>query len=629
MRIIPFLMLTIVLCTSGAGALNATAEPTHQILQTTVTFDHPILTTQDAYVAVTLTGASGVLRDQGKPVLPYLTKVFTFPTGTAFQDIHVTYAASQTQTITGTILPATAPILLDDIQTHTTLQADPTVYQNTSLYPAHPWETSIKHGAHNTIYVSVTLYPIRYRPSAHIINVSQEATITIDYTHPKAPSAPITDHYSLLVIAPQAFVPLLQPLIDHKNAIGVKTMIKTTEEIYRTYTAGRDRPEKIKLCIADMNATYGIQYCLLVGGRRGQFFGWYVPERVTHNDDGWETGYASDLYYADLYKYDASTGRTEFDDWDSNHNNVIGEWNQAASQRDDIDHIPDVFIGRLACISPREVTTVVNKIIAYETIADSSWFKTMVCVAGDTFVPGINGDNSGVAEGELECDQAASCVQSQGFKITELYTSTDSFTKTQDVVDAFSGGAGFVMFAGHGNPSTWGTHMPESDSFVIGLSLKDMSRLRNNEKLPIVVVGGCHNSQFNVTMRHLPPMLFAYLLNHSNTRLFYMEWVPECWSWRLVSLSGGGAIATIGCSGLGYGDIGYATLQHRGGWLDARFFHAYGNQSKHILGEAYGQAITDYVTLIGGDGTNQIDRKTIEEWTLFGDPSLAIGGQLR
>jgi len=32
------------------------------------------------------------------------------------------------------------------------------------------------------------------------------------------------------------------------------------------------------------------------------------------------------------------------------------------------------------------------------------------------------------------------------------------------------------------------------------------------------------------------------------------------------------------------------------------------------------------VTLIGGDNTDQIDRKTIEEWTLFGDPSLFIGG---
>ncbi len=626
MRTLSCLLLVSLLCTTGYGMSVPDAGSQTHVMQASVSFDHPLITAQDTYVTVTMQGATSELRDEGKPVLPYVTKVFSFQSGTAIESVSVDYAASMNETVPGVIQPAPSPILTNTAASTATRQADPEVYNSSDLFPDHSSEYTVKHGAHNTIYLSVTLYPVRYDPAAQIVNISQEATVTVHYRDSRSGSSPLENKYDLLIIAPRRFVSLLQPLVNHKNALGIKTMIKTTEDIYRTYKKGRDAPEKIKLCIADMNQTYGVQYVLLVGGRRGQLFGWYVPERIVHNDDGWEAGYASDLYYADLYKYNATTGTTQFDDWDSNHNNVIGEWNENASKCDIIDHIPDVCVGRLACVYPSEVTTVVNKIISYENSTNSSWFKKMICVAGDTFVPGINGDLSGIPEGEIECDQAAACVQSQGFNVTKLYTSTGSFSKTQDVIDAISDGAGLVMFAGHGNPSSWATHAPDSDEFIIGLSLKTAGQLTNKDKLPIVVIGGCHNSQFNVTMRHLPLLLLSYAMNHSHTRLFYMEWVPECLSWYLVSMRSGGAIATIGSTGLGYGDIGYATLQHRGGWLDARFFNAYGNQSKHILGEAHSQAITDYVTLIGGDNSNQIDRKTIEEWTLFGDPSLLIGG---
>jgi len=273
----------------------------------------------------------------------------------------------------------------------------------------------------------------------------------------------------------------------------------------------------------------------------------------------------------------------------------------------------------------------VDKIITYESSpCDPSWFKKMICVAGDTFVPGINGDHSGVPEGEIECDHAASFLEPLGFDIEKLYTSDGSFSGPSDVTSSINNGAGFVLFAGHGNPATWGNHPPEDDNFTTGLQLRHMRQLKNKEKLPIVVVGGCHNSQFNVTFKHFPKEFIALILDYiqetSNSRFWYKEWVPECWSWWFARKSGGGSIATIGCTGLGYGDFGYDTLTHRGGWIDSRFFDCYGNQSIDILGDVHSQAITDYITIIGGENSRQLDRKTIEEWALIGDPSLKIGG---
>ena len=124
----------------------------------------------------------------------------------------------------------------------------------------------------------------------------------------------------------------LQRLVDHKNSIGVSTMVMTTEEIYSDYSEGRDDPEKIKLCIYDMKETYDISYVLLFGGRKGQSFNWYVPERRTNNDDGWESGYSSDLYYGDIYKVNGDD--VVFEDWDPNGDNIIAEWTNKVGHKD-------------------------------------------------------------------------------------------------------------------------------------------------------------------------------------------------------------------------------------------------------------------------------------------------------
>jgi len=82
----------------------------------------------------------------------------------------------------------------------------------------------------------------------------------------------------------------------------------------------------------------------------------------------------------------------------------------------------------------------------------------------------------------------------------------------------------------------------------------------------------------------------------------------------------------MGNSGLGYGYVNEYWDSGLGGWIEPRFFDAYINQSKTILGETHDQAIIDYINIIGNVNSDQIDRKTIEEWVLLGDPSLRIGG---
>ncbi|RLF26332.1 MAG: hypothetical protein DRN01_04965, partial [Thermoplasmata archaeon] len=56
--------------------------------------------------------------------------------------------------------------------------------------------------------------------------------------------------YKLLIIAPKEYYNALQPLVNHKNNIGISTKLVALDEVYnRMYWYGRDNPEKIKYFI--------------------------------------------------------------------------------------------------------------------------------------------------------------------------------------------------------------------------------------------------------------------------------------------------------------------------------------------------------------------------------------------
>lgn len=237
----------------------------------------------------------------------------------------------------------------------------------------------------------------------------------------------------------------------------------------------------------------------------------------------------------------------------------------------------------------------------------------MVVVAGDTYT------KNDFYDGEVETQRALDKMPD--FNHIRLWTSWGTFTGQKDVIRAFNYGCGFLYFAGHGCPSLWGNHPPNDDTtFIRGLDLKHMIFLLNGKKLPIVIVGGCHQSLFNVS-------------------LFHSSWtgkypIHECFSWRLTRKIGGGSIATIGNTGLSYGarDKLDPSKGGAGGHLNMCFFDEYGQNGTDILGETWGKAIDlflqDFPIQWHENSYNDtsIDAKTIQQWILFGDPSLKIGG---
>jgi hypothetical protein len=214
-----------------------------------------------------------------------------------------------------------------------------------------------------------------------------------------------------------------------------------------------------------------------------------------------------------------------------------------------------------------------------------------------------------------------------------LWTSNGQFTSMKDVINTLNQGCGFAFFSGHGSPDVWADHYPGIPGnrniggvyglFVfnyLGFPFWPMHTLKNNFKNPIVAVGGCHNSQINVSL--IPT--FRDRDNSQMTNCYGLP-TPEAWSERLVNVPKRGAIASFGNTGFGYGILNkYCTVGGLDGYITTELFVQYG-LGYDILGETYVQTVTEYLKHFDPewDASHQ---KTVENWLFIGDPSLQIGG---
>lgn len=430
-----------------------------------------------------------------------------------------------------------------------------------------------------------------------------------------------TETYQLLIIAPTIFSEALQPLINHKNRTGIITKPMTTEYIYEHYS-GKDKAEQIKYAIKDALEQWGIKYVLLVGGLTGYQSNpndendWHVPARYSHLDlDGYpEPKYLSDLYFADIYD---STG--EFSSWDTypypDGNGIFGEWRWIGGQecKDERDLIPDVCIGRWPCRNTLEVNIIVWKDIFYESgnHKNTSWFKTILCVGGDSLDDSTPGNN-GFIEGKVAGLRAGRYIQNRdNFTVVGLWPHENS-TTTDLTLENFlkyqSQGSGFTFLSGHGNPGEWFTHPKHADfhnlTLIHGWNILQLS---NFNKLPIAIVGGCNVATFDKNLSEGAPYFTA-----------------DCFCWKFTRKLFGGCIASIGNTAVGKGEKGGNFTSKYDGFMQTRFFEIYGNVTE-VLGEVWKGEITQYVeTFTAAD--DMLHCKVVETWVLLGDPSLRIGG---
>ncbi len=403
--------------------------------------------------------------------------------------------------------------------------------------------------------------------------------------------------YDFLIISPDAWLNELSLLKEHKESKGIKTIVVGLNEIYNhpSTSAGRDDAEKVKYFIKNAIEEWGIKYVMLVG----DVYNMPIRNALHIWRDGTqlrESPIPTDLYYADIYRYE--NGTIEFSSWDTNGNGKYGEeYEDGHTVGDVIDLYPDLYLGRIACEDKAIVRHVVNKIINYENKGGENWFNRIVLVGGDTF-PGW-----GVREGEVMNEIVAQIMSD--FEPYKIQYSLENLNALE-IQKALQKGCGFLYYSGHGFPYGWATH-GESEKWIGRYFTPYILALFNGYKLPVIFFDACLTAKLDFNSSDL---------REDGVPIPFNATFP-CFAWYFIRHPYGGAIATIGATRVAFTGVDENGPHWGASYLAYKFFSAY--RKMNILGEVFATAQIEYASSIW-------DTWTIEEFILLGDPTLKIGG---
>ena len=447
---------------------------------------------------------------------------------------------------------------------------------------------------------------------------SQEGTDIVYITGPPpvlAGAELVGRSFDLLIISPQEFSSLLEPLKTHKDKTGISTNIVTLEEVYEQYSS-QDKAESVKRCIDHYKKNYNIKYVMLVGDV-DKFPVRYVK---AYNTEWGSVYFPSDLYYADLYNADG-----DFDDWDDDKDGIFGETNFAPKNHKDIKQVnldkidlyPDVAVGRIPASNANEVTAYVNKVISYEFNAyNSNWFKNALLI--------VDGGNGAFGD-ETKMDAVVPYLK--GLTVTKLYADESPWdkanydTRTAEINKQINNGMGFVNYYGHGNALSWSGWY---DSIR-------MYSLKNKDKLPVVFATACYTGQFYTDMDYYQAendteWKWTSTGNPSDRpepmAVQPSKYDKESLAENFLVKTDAGGIGYVGS--VGKGEHGFWIAADQG--ISTYFFRAYSLGYRN-MGDMWNQAmikfIKDEVDPLAMDWYRYIH---VHKVFFFGDPSLRVGG---
>lgn len=146
-----------------------------------------------------------------------------------------------------------------------------------------------------------------------------------------------------VIITREEYTHIFDDFIRTQNLMGIITVIKPIEEIYKEHS-GTDEQESIRNYIIEMYHGYGIRM-VLIGGDAD-----IVPIRKAYNSSYYYYGYVpTDAYYADI---DGT--------WNADRDTIIGEL-----AADSIDGYPDLAVSRIPFDNATELIVYLDKIKTY------------------------------------------------------------------------------------------------------------------------------------------------------------------------------------------------------------------------------------------------------------------------
>lgn len=423
---------------------------------------------------------------------------------------------------------------------------------------------------------------------------------------------------TLVVVAPERFHQALRPFVAEK-AKHRPTELAALESILKG-SKGADDPEKLKTWLYRAWKERSVGYVLLVGDADVLPVRYMVLDRVTPAAFDYAF-YPSDLYYADVARRDGS-----FDDWngrkDGFHAGYFGEVRGEKNKTDPInydaiDYRPELAVGRWPVSTPEEVKAVAAKSLKYEAGVRSGkapGLRKAALVGVGGWIDPVRAMN-GLA-GRLPGGWTP--VRLTGGKGPEASTEAN-------VVKALNDGASVVFHVGHGFDEGWDQ----------SLTSRAIARLKNADRLPVVLSAGCSTARF-ATLPPYEPYVDVDGKEHKGSdhgEVFTSpppspspypmgRYNPTGLGERLVRSGPNGAVAYIGCNTGG---------QPCGVTLLDGFARALAAQDEPTVGGCWASAVSYYY-----DAEHLATISPTPDWypasiffqgmkyMLFGDPSLPL-----
>jgi len=190
-KLLPIILVGI-LVISGIGAVAVQETDNRTLFNVElITISKPVFTEKNEYLNVNLEESESLLMETGKPVIPVITKVFTFPLGTKIVDVKVDFD-TEMKTLSKKIQPSPRPVpLTDDLPVEflsTEMIIDQSIYESSELYPKEAY--TVRKGAglsngKNVLFLNVKVTP-QYSPADDIIYVPHgDIVIEVEYELPK------------------------------------------------------------------------------------------------------------------------------------------------------------------------------------------------------------------------------------------------------------------------------------------------------------------------------------------------------------------------------------------------------------------------------------------------------------
>nr|MBN2277432.1 VCBS repeat-containing protein [candidate division Zixibacteria bacterium] len=359
----------------------------------------------------------------------------------------------------------------------------------------------------------------------------------------------------VIITAPE-MVSEFETYADYKTLQGYYTKVVDLDWIAENFAVGAETPDYVREFIRFAYQNWGTQYILLGASHE------ILPTKLIWSDKLGGDYIPSDYYYACLDG-----------DWNENLDEYIG------LVADNVDYLPEVFVGRLPVSTPSEVTNYFNKLQQYETDTQFSGYQQKSLYMG-SYVS-YKGDSEWIID-ELDALTPSGYTPT---KFLEFIGDEEQEYTKQDLIDAFNSGCSVFFAYGHSS---------NVDNFIIrkyyervSFTNADADLLTNYGMYPIFSTVTCHNND----------------ITH------------DCLSIHLINNPIGGAIGYIGAPAR---DAGYASFRYH----TQMFENAYQSPVAMTIGEM--TTMAHLVNASRGADIDGLSRQALLSYMYIGDPTLYV-----